>query len=147
MSEYRKVDKDTQIAYLNNTSFAGFGLWWVCLLLSALLPDSYISEDGRMWLFIVAMTYALVIIGSLFWSGYARKTRELVNADPGRRKNEVKSMVHSAIFGFVFMLFVYYLLDDQGSWVKAGIQALLYAGLGAAFTYLMTLRKPKDERS
>jgi hypothetical protein len=141
-----KVDKDTQIKYLEAAHMIGFGLWWTVLLIGALLPEKDISETGRMWLVIVTMTYAVMVLAAQFWTGYSRKEREYVNADPKERSGRLRSLRSSAIFGFVFML-IFWLVTEDGHWTHAVLQALFFAACTSLVTYLLTLRKPRGRKS
>jgi hypothetical protein len=140
------VDKDTQIRYLESAHMIGFGLWWTVLLVAAFLPDEDISQTGRMWLVIITMSYGALVIGATFWSGYSKKERELVNADPNERRQRVSRLWPSAAFGFVFML-IYWLITGEGDWIKALLQAMFFAVFTTLATYLMTLRKLRREKA
>jgi hypothetical protein len=143
MFDDKKLDKDTRIKYLTNTYWAGFGLWWAMLLMSAFLPEAYITEDGRMFIFLAAMTYAVVIVGATFWSGYSKKAREISNATPGERMSQIEQVRWSWIGGFVFM-FILRLIFHDDTWYEAALFSLFVASFTAAFTYFVTLRKPKN---
>jgi hypothetical protein len=138
-----KVDKDTELKYLNSAHFMGFGLWMAILLVGSILPEEHISDTGRMWLLIVSMTYAILVVGSMIWTGYSRKEREILNANPQERKRQIAALPRSALFGFVFML-IFWLAMGDVHWTTAILQALLYAGLTSAATYFLHIRKPRQ---
>ncbi len=138
-----KVDKDTQIKYLESAMMLGFGLWFAVMLLGVFLPKEDMSERAVMWIVIITMSYAVLIVGATFWSGYSRKERELVNADPNERKSRLASLRFSALFGFTFMLILHLVIDDD-PWTSAVLQALFFAVFTTLTTYLMSLRKPKQ---
>jgi hypothetical protein len=143
MFDDKKLDKDTRIKYLTNTYWAGFGLWWALLLMSAFLPEAYITEDGRMYLVIAAMAYAFVIIGATFWSGYSRRAREITNANPEVRRNQLEDVRWSWLGMFIIMLPIRLIFHDD-AWPEAIVESLIFATIAAGFTYFVTLRKPKN---
>src|SRR5688572_6207119 len=126
MNEETNVDKEVQLRYLDSTTLAGFGLWWACMLISAFLPDSMISEDGRMWVFLSAIAYGVVVLGSMFWTGYSRREREIANASAVRRKKNLRQLSWSAVTWFFIMLVIGYIAEAD-SLLEALIQAVVFA--------------------
>jgi hypothetical protein len=144
MFDDKKLDKDTRIKYLTSGYYAGFGLWWALLLMGALLPDAYITNDGRMYLVLTALAYALVVIGATFWSGYSRRAREISNADPTERRNQLEDIRWSWLGMFVLAVILRLLTNDE-PWYEAILFALFFSSFAVGFRYLVTLRKPKRD--
>jgi hypothetical protein len=142
MFDDKKLDKDTRINYLTSAYWAGFGLWWALLLMGAYLPDAYITEDGRMLFVLAAMLYAIVIVGATFWSGYSRRAREITNSTSAERKNQLEDVRWSWLGMLAIMLPMRLVFFDD-VWHEAVVTSLISATMMAAFTYFVTLRKPK----
>jgi hypothetical protein len=143
MFDDKKLDKDTRIKYLTSSYWAGFGLWWAVMLMGVFIPDKDISNEGRMWLLIGAMSYALVVVGATFWSGYSKKAREITNADPNERMSQLEQVRWSWI-GTLLIGFTIRMIFHDDLWHEALLYSLFMATFMAAFTYFVTLRKPKN---
>ena len=136
------VDKDTRLKYSESVLMIGFGLWFALLLLGSLLPDKDISETGRMWLLILTMTYGVLVVAAMFWTGYSRKQREWLDANPEARKQRIRWLPYSWLFYFVFM-FGYHLLIGDEPWQDALFQSLLFASSMTVFNYFYEIRRAK----
>lgn len=145
--EEKKLDTSVQIRYQRAAAYGGFGLWWFVAIAMVTLGEEHLSETAMLWLMGGWIAYALFNVSAVFWTGYSKNSRQIVNASPEERKKHISEVLWSACGTFICMFAYRRIFSGENSLIWDLIFSIVLAIGTAGFTYLVQIRKLRSSQA
>jgi hypothetical protein len=144
MLDEKQLDPQVQIRYYKAWGYGGFGLWWF-MIGAPLLFEEYFTDTAIMILGAGWLAYALYVIAIVFFTGYSKEARKLMNKDDKTRKENIAEVWWSAGAAFLCMM-AFKAFFRQGPWIEHIMTSVLVSLTVAIFMYIVQIRKPRIGR-